>query len=105
MDILTNLPFKVEFLSYSDPDKVRIRYKQELTRFTTDSNPTFIEDYDFYEFDNLVVKFYLSAAYDPARLYMDCFDYIDDLDSNLSIEDIDSGYIELNREYHDTSSL
>ncbi|PLR71028.1 nuclease domain-containing protein [Bacillus sp. UMB0728] len=94
-----NLPFKVEFVSYSDSEN-SVKYLKQLQKFTINKNPNFIEDLGLKEYDNLAVRFTSTSLNkdENAKLFMDCFDYIDELTNDLELEQSESGYIYLENE-------
>lgn len=92
------VPFKIEFVSYNNKGN-DVRYLKELKKFTLDSSPSFFEDLGLKEYDNLAVRFSSNEENkNEIRLYMDCFDYIDEIEEDLTLEIENTGFITQNKE-------
>lgn len=92
------VPFTIEFVSYLNTNH-DIRYLRPLNKFTTNPNPPFIVDLELREYDNLAVRF--SSDDKPeqdSKLYMDCFDFIDELDDDITLGQDNTGFITINNE-------
>lgn len=99
MDILTNdTPFKVEFIAYKSNKE--IKYINQLNRFSLTSDVGFIEDFNILEYDSLAVRFSSISNIDniTAKLYMDCFDYIDEIQESIETDESGFEYITPNNE-------
>lgn len=101
MDILiNNVPFNVEFIVYQPNKENEIKSKQSLNRFSLSPTLDFIENLELTEYDNLAVKFssYEKEINFKARLYMDCFEYIDEIKEVVELDENELEYITLQKE-------
>ncbi|UOQ85249.1 nuclease domain-containing protein [Gracilibacillus salinarum] len=97
-DIEKVVPFKIEFVSYLNTAR-DIRYLKALETFTTSSNPVFIVDLGLKEYDNLAVRFSSDDISEKEiRLYMDCFDFIDEIEDDVTLGIENAGFITQNKE-------
>lgn len=97
-DIEKVVPFKIEFVSYLNTGR-DIRYLKALETFTTSSNPVFIVDLGLKEYDNLAVRFSSDDINEKEiRLYMDCFDFIDEIEEDVTLGIENTGFITQNKE-------
>lgn len=97
-ELTLDLPFQIEFISYFKDNT--IRYLKQLRKFTMNKSPEFIEDLGLQEYDNLAVRFTAAASDNDenAKLFMDCFDYIDELNDDVELEQDKTGFIYLENE-------
>lgn len=92
------VPFKLEFVSYLNSSK-DIRYLKILKKFTTNADPTFHVDLGLKEYDNLAVRFTSDSTNEKEiRLYMDCFDFIDEIEDDVTLGTENTGFITQNKE-------
>lgn len=100
MDILTkDLPFKVEFVVYRSEKE--IKQIIQLPKFSLNADVGFIEDLNLLEYDSLSVRFLSDKGEqdnNKTKLYMDCFEYIDEIQEPIEIDESGFEYITPNNE-------
>lgn len=100
MDIhIDELPFKVAFIVYKQKKDKEIKSIEYVKRFSLSKSIGFFEDLNLLEYDNLVVKLNCNGIADTdARLYMDCFEYIDEINDSIEFDENGEEYVTLNKE-------
>ncbi|WP_153732788.1 nuclease domain-containing protein [Sporosarcina obsidiansis] len=100
MDTLINqLPFKVAFITYKPKKDKEIKSINYVKKFSLSKDINFIEDLNLLEYDNLVVKLLSKDTVDPeSRLYMDCFEYIDEIKDSIDFDENGEEFVTLNKE-------
>ncbi|MEN2468161.1 nuclease domain-containing protein [Ornithinibacillus sp. JPR2-1] len=98
-ELTSDQPFKVEFVSYYNTEN-EVKYLKQLKRFSMNKDLNFIEDLGLLEYDNLAVRFTTTSSEkdEDAKLFMDCFDYIDELGDDVELEQGKTGFICLDNE-------
>lgn len=90
--------FTIEFVTYHNKSG-EVRELKRFEKFSRNPNPPLIEDIGIREYDNLAVRFTSNERSEQdSKLYMDCFDFIDELDDDITLGQEDTGFIKINNE-------
>ena len=84
-----SLSFKVSFITYHSSTPNKIVKENFVKKYSDDPKMNFIEDLNINEYDNLVVRF-SSNKTENAKLYMSCFEFLND--ENRSMETDENGF-------------
>ncbi|MER2107637.1 MAG: nuclease domain-containing protein [Solibacillus sp.] len=90
------LPFKVEFIIYKNQNE--IKRVVPVNKFAINKNLDFIDDAELYEYDSISIRFSDQSNTSDARLYMDCFNFIDEITDSLELDEHELEYLGINKE-------
>ncbi|WP_336046023.1 nuclease domain-containing protein [Solibacillus ferritrahens] len=92
-----DLPFKIEFIVFGRTE-TDIKDVFQVKKFDTNKNLDFVDDVELFEYNSISVRFSDNKNSSNARLYMDCFNFIDEITDSLELDENEVEYLGINKE-------